>query len=78
MTIYSIPNISQGITNNHKQRTLSDVYVTIGQASRLSLVNRATIRRWIKTGRLKGEKMGLVTLILKDDVIKIAKERGTM
>ena len=35
-------------------------------------VNRRTIRRWLKSGKLKGERIGHFTLILKDDVRKIA------
>jgi excisionase family DNA binding protein len=68
MTIGNSPQVTTNIL---------DAYVTIGQASRLLLVNRATTRRWVKQGRLRGQKMGLVTLIPKEDVSKVAKERGT-
>jgi excisionase family DNA binding protein len=61
----------------HMQTNLCDVYVTIGQAAGLLRVNRATIGRWVRRGKLRGQKMGLVTLIPKEDILKVAKERGT-
>jgi excisionase family DNA binding protein len=46
--------------------------MTIGQAASYLDVNRITIRRWIQSGKLKGEKIGKVTLILKTDIFAIA------
>ncbi len=56
-------------------KSLSDIYVTIGQASVLLAVNRATVRRWIREGKLYGEKMGSITLIPKVAVRIIAYQR---
>lgn len=56
---------------------LPDSYVTIGQAADLLLVDRSTITRWIKRGKLRGQKMGMVTLIFKNDVLALARERST-
>jgi excisionase family DNA binding protein len=55
---------------------LSDMYVSIGQAATMLSVNRLTIRRWIDSGRLRGEAIGKVTLIAKQDVLTIARRRG--
>lgn len=65
------------LTSGQLTTRLSDVYVTIGEAADIALVNRATIRRWVKEGKLRGEPMGKITLIPKEDVLKVAKERGT-
>jgi len=59
--------------------TIDDVtnkYVCIGQAASILWVNRLTIRRWIKQGKLSGQKIGLTTLIPKAEVLAIAKQRG--
>lgn len=62
---------------NNKDSTsfLSELYVTIGQAATLLAVNRATVSRWIREGKLSGEKMGSITLIPKIDVSVIAYQR---
>jgi hypothetical protein len=39
-------------------------------------VNRITIRRWVRKGKLKGEKVDWITLIPKQDVLAIAQRRG--
>lgn len=82
MTINSIPhyttmyyNRPQTVTNDHTN--LCNVYVGVIQAARLLLVNRATIRKWIIQGKLSGQKIGKITLILESDVLEIAKKRGT-
>ena len=51
---------------------LRAMYMTIGEAALYLDVNRLTIRRWLKSGRLNGERIGHFTLILKDDVRRIA------
>ena len=63
------------ITNQPMVR-LSDVYVSVGQAASLLLVNRLTIQRWVKQGKLRGERIGRTTLIPKEDVWSVAQERG--
>jgi excisionase family DNA binding protein len=55
---------------------LSDFHVTIGHAADMLLVNRTTVRRWIKEGKLRGERLGTTTLILKEDVRHIGSGRG--
>jgi len=55
---------------------LSDVYVSIGQAASFLLVNRLTVRRWLEQGKLRGERIGRTTLILKEDVWSVAQQRG--
>jgi excisionase family DNA binding protein len=56
---------------------LATMYMTPGQVVALLHVNRLTVQRWINKGKLRKEKVGNVTLIPKEDVLKIAKERGT-
>jgi excisionase family DNA binding protein len=55
---------------------LSHVYVSISQAASLLLVSRLTIYRWMKQGKLSGERIGSVTLIPKQDILAIARQRG--
>jgi excisionase family DNA binding protein len=43
--------------------TLDEVYCTTGQAAKRLGVNRLTIQRWVKAGKLSGERVGNVTLI---------------
>jgi excisionase family DNA binding protein len=62
--------------NDYAKPILSTVYTTTGQAAASLLVNRLTIQRWIKEGKLHGERVGRITLILKEDVRKVALERG--
>ena len=67
-------------TNHVVQTTMSssDLYVSIGQAATMLWlwVNRATIRRWLKEGRLKGKKIGRVTLIPKRDALAVMQDRS--
>jgi len=60
---------------SNSQVHLCDIYTTPGEASALLLVNRLTIRRWVKSGKLRGERVGSITLILKEDVQRIAQKR---
>lgn len=55
---------------------LSTRYMTIGEAALYLDVNRITIRRWLKSGNLKGERIGHFTLILKTDIYSIASQQG--
>jgi len=48
----------------------------ITEAARLLGVNRATIRRWIKGGKLNGENIGGVVLLRKQRIDFIVKQRG--
>jgi len=58
------------------QVRLSDTYVSMTQAASILWVNRVTIRLWVRRGKLKGEKIGRVTLIPKQDVLAMALQRG--
>jgi excisionase family DNA binding protein len=49
---------------------LKDKYYTISQAAKHVGVTRQTISRWIKEGRLHGERIGRETLIDKEEVNK--------
>ena len=56
--------------------TIKDIistYITTGQAASLLNVNRLTVRRWIKAGRLTGYRIGNFTLINKFEVEKLAE-----
>lgn len=55
---------------------LSHIYMLTGQAAALLRVNRLTVQRWVKTGRLRGERVGYVTLIDRQQVEQIAAETG--
>jgi len=54
---------------------LSGTYVSIGQAASILNVNRLTIRHWLQKGKLRGQRIGLVTLILKNDVSAIDQQK---
>jgi excisionase family DNA binding protein len=54
----------------------SNTYVSINQAASILWVDRSSIRRWLKQGRLRGETVGNVTLIPKQDVLAMALQRG--
>ena len=54
---------------------LAEIYITPSQAALLLHVNRLAVRRWVKTGKLRGELVGRVTLIWKEDVKRLAMER---
>jgi len=56
---------------------LSELYLTTGQAASRLGVNRLTIQRWVKSGRLPGEVVGYVTLILRADIERLANERAS-
>ena len=55
--------------------SLQDVYLMTGQAASCLHVNRLTIRRWVKAGKLSGEVIGHLTLIPRADVERLAKDR---
>lgn len=56
---------------------LDDPYLTIGQVADLFAVKPATVRRWIKAGRLKAYKPGRDWRIRRSDAATLAeKEYG--
>jgi excisionase family DNA binding protein len=57
---------------------LSDLYASITQTASILHVNRAIVRRWIKEGKLKGEKIGQTTLIPKEDVLTLIQQHMYM
>ncbi len=56
--------------------TLQEVYLTTGQAATMLGVNRLTIRRWVAAGRVRGQLVGNVTLIDRQQVEQMAAERS--
>lgn len=54
---------------------ISDHYVTKAEAARKLGVNRLTIWRWIKAGRLPAEKVGREVLIKLDDLSQVTKPK---
>jgi len=54
---------------------LKDRYFTILQATNEFHVTRQTISRWLKEGKLHGEKVGRETLISKKEVQQLQQER---
>jgi excisionase family DNA binding protein len=63
--------IEYTIMTTTNSTNLSAAYVSIAQAASLLNVNRLTIRHWIQKRKLRGEKIGAVTLLLKKDVLNI-------
>ena len=49
------------------EQALKDFYM-LGEAARELGVNRVTIRRWIKAGKIKAQKVGPVVWIEKEAV----------
>jgi hypothetical protein len=70
----NVGDISMSYYNN--MPLITDVYVNIQQASLILSVNRLTIRRWLNQGKIHGQKIGTVTLLFKDEILAIAKERN--
>ena len=48
--------------------------ITVPEAARQAGKNAETIRRWIRTGRLRSERIGTQHLVDIDDVLAIADE----
>lgn len=55
--------------------TLQEEYLTTGQAAAMLSVNRLTIQRWVTAGRLDGQRVGNVTLIVRKQVEELALRR---
>ena len=55
--------------------SLRERYFTTGQAAVYLSVNRLTIRRWVQAGKLSGERIGLFTLIPRQEVEQLAAAR---
>lgn len=54
---------------------LSDIYLTTGQAGKLVGVNGLTVRRWVKTGRLTGERVGRQILVQREQLLALIAAR---
>ena len=50
-------------------------FVSVTEAAKITGVNRATIHRWIKNGKLEATSIGRTNLILRDDVHALAQQR---
>ncbi len=58
--------------------TINDIiatYITTGQVASLLNVNRLTVRRWLKSGRFTGYRIGNFTLISRLQVEELIVER---
>ena len=58
-------------------QSVADSYLTIGGTAAALAVNRITVRRWLQSGRLHGERVGKVTLIPKAEVEALARARAS-
>lgn len=56
--------------------SLADLYMTPSQAASALSVNRLTVRRWVASGRVLGERVGTITLIWRADIEREARARG--
>jgi excisionase family DNA binding protein len=54
---------------------LKDTYYTISQAAKELGVTRQSVSRWIREGKLHGERIGRETLIKKDEVEQYGVQR---
>jgi len=50
--------------------------MTTEQAATYLHVSTLTIRRWVKEGKLRGERIGWQTLVMKEDIRRIALRSG--
>lgn len=57
--------------------TMQDSYLTPSQAAGILSVNRETVRRWVALGRLRGERVGNITLIWREDVEREQADRAS-
>lgn len=53
---------------------MPDEYLTAAEAARMLRVDASTVRRWVKSGRLKAISPGRKMLILAASVTKLIKE----
>lgn len=63
------------LSKSHSSIDIDSKYITTGQAAAILYVNRLTVRRWVKAGKLSGWRVGNVTLLNKGEVEKMAVER---
>lgn len=54
---------------------LKDEYLTLGQSAEALKVTRQTIARWIKSGKIKTERVGREVLIHKSELGKYFTEK---
>ncbi len=54
---------------------LVDEYATKAEAARLLGVDRLTIYRWIKSGKLKAERIGREVLIRRSDLSRMSTRK---
>ncbi len=52
---------------------ISENYVTNAEAAALMSVNPLTIYLWVKSGKLRAERVGKELLILRDDLSQMTK-----
>ncbi len=56
--------------------TITENYLTPAQAARVLSVNRQTVRRWVMAGRMRGERVGNITLVWREDVERERADRA--
>jgi excisionase family DNA binding protein len=49
--------------------------ITVPEAARRAGRNAETVRRWIRTGRLRSEKVGTQHLVREEDVLGLLREQ---
>lgn len=54
----------------------TEEYLTTGEAASLLSVSPITIRRWVKSGRLEGHRVGHLTVVRRQDVEAVLKSGG--
>lgn len=52
----------------------TEEYLTTGEAASLLSVSPITIRRWVKSGRLEGRRVGHFTVVLRGDIEAIVDD----
>ncbi|MCH8064682.1 MAG: helix-turn-helix domain-containing protein [Chloroflexi bacterium] len=56
---------------------IEELFLTSGQAAAILAVNPLTVQRWVKSGRLAGHKVGHITLLSRQEVEEIARQRAS-
>ena len=60
---------------SNNANSLNELYMTTGAAAAYLSVAMPTVRWYVKSGKLRGEKVGTFMLVLRADVERLARER---
>ena len=55
--------------------SITDYFYTMTEAAELLNVNRLTINRWVKEGKLDAQRVGRVTFIEKEQADELKRQR---